>query len=377
MAPLRFGLLGTGYWALHTHGTALSASRHAVLHGVWGRDPAKADDLARRFGARGYADLDELLDEVDAVAIAVPPDVQAQLAVKAAQAGCHLLLEKPLALDLGSAEAVVRAADEAGVASVMFFTSRFRPEAERWTQTAAEVGGWQSAHLVHYANIFQPGSPYAGSAWRKEYGALWDIGPHALAAVLPIMGKVTSVAARSGPAGSDTVHIVLTHGSQPVAAPPEPALAALARTGPGETDPTRAGATRAVVEEVPAQSPMAADGSRLRSQVPVGAVSASTVSASTVSASTVSASTLSISLTMPPAATVTHFSLYGEHGSRARPEGNFDVADVFGNAIAELSALVEHGERRHRCDVHFGLEVARVLEATERALELRAVELRY
>ena len=46
MAPLRVGLLGTGYWALHVHGTALTASPRASLEGVWGRDPAKAHDLA-------------------------------------------------------------------------------------------------------------------------------------------------------------------------------------------------------------------------------------------------------------------------------------------------------------------------------------------
>ena len=315
MAPLRFGLLGTGYWALHTHGTALSSSRHATLHGVWGRDPAKTHDIANRLGSQGYDDLDRLLEQVDAVAIAVPPGVQAELAVKAAQAGCHLLLEKPLAVDVASAEAVVRAVDEAGVASLVFFTGRFRPEAERWIDAAAQAGKWHSAHVVHYANIFQPGNPFGESAWRREYGALWDVGPHALASVLPVMGKVTSVTARSGPAGSDTVHLLLTHGLHPAG-----------------------------------------------SDVPVGAVSAST---------------LSLSLTMPAAATGTHFALYGEHGTRTRPEGNFEAAEAFRRAVTELASLVDSGERHHRCGAHFGLDVVRVLAAAERALELPAVELRY
>jgi predicted dehydrogenase len=215
MAPLRFGLLGTGYWALETHGRALARSPHARLEGVWGRDPDKAGDVATRLGTKAYPDLDELLGQVDAVAIALRPDVQATLAVRAAQAGCHLLLDKPLALDLDRAQAVVDAVDAAGVAALVFFTARYRPEVESWTEQAAGAGPWHSAHAIKYANIYQPGNPYAASPWRRERGALWDIGPHVLAALVPIMGEVTSVVARPGRAGTDTVHLVLTHGPGP------------------------------------------------------------------------------------------------------------------------------------------------------------------
>jgi predicted dehydrogenase len=303
MAPLRVGLLGTGYWALHVHGTALTTSPQTSLDGIWGRDPAKANDLAARLRTKGYDDLDELLGSVDAVSIALPPDIQAKLAVRAARAGCHLLMDKPLALDVNSAQAVVDAVDQAGVAAIVFFTQRFRPDMEDWTRASAEAGPWHSAHLVHYANIYGPGSPYATSAWRKQYGALWDVGPHALAAVLPIMGKVTSVAARRGPKGSDTVQVVLNH--EPLSA----------------------------------------------------------------------TSTVSMSLTMPAAATSSQLVLYGEHGTRARPEGNSDAVGTFGIAIRELADLIESGERAHRCDAHFGLEVVQVLAAAGQALDLPPIEL--
>jgi predicted dehydrogenase len=300
VAPLRVGLLGTGYWALHVHGTALIKSPQTTLEGVWGRDPAKAHHLATHLRSKGFEDLDELLSSVDAVSIAVPPDIQAALAVRAARAGCHLLMDKPLALDVSSAQAVV----EAGVAAIVFFTQRCRPDLEDWMKSAAEAGPWHSARLLHYANIFGEGSPYATSAWRKQYGALWDIGPHALAALLPLMGKVTSVVARSGPTGSDTVQVVLNH--EPLSA----------------------------------------------------------------------TSTLALSLTMPAAATTSQLVLYGEHGARGRPEGTFDAVDAFGTAIDELVALIESGERAHRCDSHFGLEVVQVLAAAEQALELPAIALR-
>ena len=69
-----------------------------------------------------------MLADVDAVAIALPPDVQAPLAARAARAGKHLFLDKPLALSVTAADDVVAAVTDAGVRSVVFFTSRFRPE---------------------------------------------------------------------------------------------------------------------------------------------------------------------------------------------------------------------------------------------------------
>src|SRR6185295_18080660 len=92
---LKFGLLGTGYWAAETQAAALAAHPDAEFVGVWGRDPAKAQALADRYGVRAYGGVDALIADVDAVAVALPPDVQGELAARAAEAGRHLLLDKP------------------------------------------------------------------------------------------------------------------------------------------------------------------------------------------------------------------------------------------------------------------------------------------
>ena len=139
MAALRFGLVGTGYWAQEAHATALAGHEDADLIGVWGRDPAKTEAAAARFGIAGYTDLDRLLAEVDAV-IAVPPDVQAELAVRAAAAGRHLLLDKPLALSLDGADKVAEAVAAGGVASLVFFTLRFLPEVAAWMEETGAPG---------------------------------------------------------------------------------------------------------------------------------------------------------------------------------------------------------------------------------------------
>jgi predicted dehydrogenase len=203
---MRFGVLGTGFWAQHVHAAALAAHPSAELVGVWGRDLAKAKSVGAEFDVAGFADVDELLAQVDAVAIALPPDVQAPLAVRAAEAGKHLLLEKPIALDVAAADRVAQAVDAARVASVVFFTFRFQAATSTWLTQAARttLAGGHASWLGSLA-----GSPFDSSPWRKERGALWDIGPHALSLLVPALGPVLSVQAGAGL--GDTVHLVLTH----------------------------------------------------------------------------------------------------------------------------------------------------------------------
>jgi predicted dehydrogenase len=205
---MRFGVLGTGFWATEVHAAALAAHPTAELAGIWGRDLAKAKAVGAQFEVPGYGDVDTLLADVDAVAVALPPDVQAPLAVRAARAGKHLLLEKPVALDLPAADELVDAVRSAGVASVVFFTFRFRAGTATWLAQAARthLAGGDVTWLGALA-----GSPFAGSPWRQQHGALWDIGPHALSVLVPALGPVVAVQAGAGL--RDTVHLVLRHDS--------------------------------------------------------------------------------------------------------------------------------------------------------------------
>ncbi len=206
---MRFGLLGTGYWAAETHAAALVAAPGTTLAGVWGRDPAKAAVLADRYGIRPYEDVDELIAAVDAVAIALPPHVQAPLAARAARAGKHLFLDKPLALTVEAADEVVAAVDATGVGSVVFFTSRFNPPAVDFLREAAATGGWDGGRATLLGSV--GGTPYDASPWRHEYGGLWDVGPHALSLLIPVLGPIAGVSAALGP--HQTATALLTHTS--------------------------------------------------------------------------------------------------------------------------------------------------------------------
>ncbi|MDQ8701380.1 Gfo/Idh/MocA family oxidoreductase [Streptomyces sp. LHD-70] len=210
-APLRVGLFGTGPWAARVHGPALAAHPDVELIGVWGRRPEAAGELATELATRAYTEADALIADVDVAAFALPPDVQADIAARAARAGRHLLLDKPVATDVAVARDLADAA--ASVASVVFFTLRFSAASGPWLAEQAAVDGWFTGRAEWLGSIFAPDatSPYPASPWRQEKGALWDVGPHALSLLVPALGDVTAVTAARGPL--DTTHLLLRHHS--------------------------------------------------------------------------------------------------------------------------------------------------------------------
>jgi len=208
---MRFGVVGTGYWASETHAAALAAHPDVDLVGVWGRSSTRAVELAAAHGARAYERAEELFADVEAVAFAVPPHVQADLAPEAAARGCHLLLEKPLAFTTEAADRIVETVDAAGVRSLVFFTSRFTANQADWLAEVQAESDWQSGSMRLCSSILEPGNPYAASEWRRKRGALWDVGPHALSILVPALGPVTHVIADRGP--GDMVIVVLHHRS--------------------------------------------------------------------------------------------------------------------------------------------------------------------
>src|SRR4051794_22806290 len=207
--PMRFGLVGTGSWAARAHGPGLSAAQGVELVGVWGRDVDKAGRLAESLGVRAYADYDALLDDVEGVAFAVPPDVQASRALAAARAGRHLLLDKPLALDAAAAGELADVVAEQGLASLVFFTDRFADETRQWFDDLSQQGGWLGGWSRSIVSLDAPTNPYGGSRWRRERGALWDAAPHTLSTLSAALGPIVSISATAGRA--DLVHLVLSH----------------------------------------------------------------------------------------------------------------------------------------------------------------------
>lgn len=322
---LRFGLLGTGYWAAETQGAGLDGHPDAEFVGVWGRDPAKTEALARRYRVRPFADPDDLLAAVDAVAVALPPDIQAPLAIRAAQAGRHLLLDKPVALDRETADRLLDAVRRAGVASLVFVTNRYRPEIEAFVGAAAAAGGWSGAQVTMLSSIFAPDGPYASSPWRRRWGGLWDVGPHALSILLPVLGPVVEVTAVHAP--HDTVHAILRHDS-----------------GSHDTGNHDSGNHESGNHE---------SGDHDRGDHESGSHDRGPVS------------TMAVTVNAPPAVSIQSTTFFGESGAVSLPVPELPSVDAFRAAVARLAGNVARGVPDDPLDVRSGRDMVAILAAVQ------------
>lgn len=207
--PLRIGLVGAGPWASAVHAPTIANHPATELAGVWARRPDAAAAFATAYQTKPFAEVTELIAASDAVAFAVPPAVQAELATAAAQAGRHLILEKPIASSLDDAARLADAVDAAGVASIVVLTLRFAPETRTWLADVRARGGWRCG-TARWLSGALLGGQFSASPWRHSDGALADVGPHVVDLLDAALGEVTEVhAAHRGE--PDLWHLVLGH----------------------------------------------------------------------------------------------------------------------------------------------------------------------
>ncbi len=174
--PVRFGLIGCGEIAVQTSKAMLECECAVVVHCA---DPVEnlAIDLAGKHDARHSARAEDLLanENVEAVIISTPHWLHSPLAVQAAEAGKHVIGEKPMACTLPEADAMIDAAAEAGVQLGVFFPSRYgRPVRKaRELITGGALGRIVGAKL--YQMTRKPDSYWEGGFtgrspgdWRKS-----------------------------------------------------------------------------------------------------------------------------------------------------------------------------------------------------------------
>jgi predicted dehydrogenase len=124
---VRIGLIGAGAIMHLSHAPTIARSADAVLTGVFDRDPQRASELASQFGAKSYDQLEALVEatDVDAVIVATPNRNHPEGVLAAAAAKKHVLCEKPLAIDVASARAMMDACAAAGLVLQVGFNQRF------------------------------------------------------------------------------------------------------------------------------------------------------------------------------------------------------------------------------------------------------------
>jgi predicted dehydrogenase len=201
-----FAVVGLGMGRHHCR--AIQAARGAELIAVCDVDAARRAKAAQDFGCRAYGSIDDLLTDgdVDVVNVAVPTGLHAEIGIKAAQSGRHVICEKPLDVTLEKADALIMACEDHGVKLASIFQRRLHPLSQRIKQTVAggELG------KPHYADVhlywFRTDAYYAGGnppGWRGTFaldggGACMNQGIHSIDFLAWVMGGVETVYAKTG-----------------------------------------------------------------------------------------------------------------------------------------------------------------------------------
>ena len=165
--PLRLVFLGCGF-ITRVHSQHLRSLRRSVTPYYASRDPSKAEDYRRRFGGAGsYANYGSAIDDpnIDAVVIAVPPRFHLDLAVRALDAGKHVVVEKPAFLTMRDYETVRTARDGADRVVLVAENDHYKPLATCLRQLLAEgiIGEMVFAHFMTLAKRLK-----AADDWRND-----------------------------------------------------------------------------------------------------------------------------------------------------------------------------------------------------------------
>lgn len=123
------GMIGCGQIA-QSHFKAIKGAPDAELVAVMDVVEEKAQAASKEYGGKIYKSVEEVLadDSVDAVILPLPHHLHRPITIQAAEAGKHILVEKPMALNLSEAQEMVNAAEKAGVRLMVGQSTRFRPE---------------------------------------------------------------------------------------------------------------------------------------------------------------------------------------------------------------------------------------------------------
>jgi predicted dehydrogenase len=193
-------VVGSGF-GCRVHVPALRAAGFEV-HALVGRDPEKTARRAQRLGIPvATTELDDALkDGATAVTIATPPHTHADLAIAAVRAGCHVLCEKPVALDAPSAEAMLRAAEAQGVTHLVGHEFRWAPERATVMRAIRDglVGEPRLATFVQYVPLVaDPATPVPPWWFDPAAGGGWlgASGSHVVDQIRTWLGEIVEVSA--------------------------------------------------------------------------------------------------------------------------------------------------------------------------------------
>src|SRR5919205_2231446 len=197
-----FAILGAGMIAdYHQRAIEANADLGARLVAIGHYNPDRFDEIADRYGVACLGQDDLLAcPDVDVVCIATPSGQHAEQAIAAARAGKHVLVEKPMALSLGDADAMIEACREADVRLGVILQRRMEPVFRR-AYEAIQAGDLGELTLgVVTMPYFRPQAYYDQAAWRGTWaldggGVLMNQGIHMVDVLVWLMGDPVEIQA--------------------------------------------------------------------------------------------------------------------------------------------------------------------------------------
>lgn len=212
MSILKTGLIGAGVFGGY-HAGKIAGSELTEFVGVFDPDQARCSALAEKQGAPAVESQAALLETADAVIVACPATYHEAVVQAALEAGCHVMVEKPLALTGAAADRLAALADAQGLVLQVGHQERFVIEA---------MGLFDIAEVPTRIEAYRIGPP-APDGRAGDVSVIWDLMTHDLDMVGKLMGeplRVEAIGKRAHTAHTDeaTARLTFTNGSAEVTA---------------------------------------------------------------------------------------------------------------------------------------------------------------
>jgi len=189
MEKIKAAVIGAGNWG-EVHALAYARHPGVELAAICDLDRARAEALAEKYGAaEALADYREVMarDEITAVSVATPDITHTDIAVAAAAAGKHVLVEKPLATTMEDCRRTIEAAEKSGIKLMVDFHNRWNPAFVKAREAIAsgELGQLSLIHVRLNDTIYVPTKMLS---WADRSSVLWFLGSHCFDLVLWLTG---------------------------------------------------------------------------------------------------------------------------------------------------------------------------------------------
>ncbi len=208
-----FGIVGTGMIA-QFHAKAIQAMTNGRVVGCFNQNVEKAKAFAAEYDCKAYSTLDELLADKDVaiVTICTPSGAHRDPAISAANAGKHVVVEKPLEITLQRCDDIINACEKKGVQLCTIFPSRFSA-ANIALKEAIEAGRFGRLTLGDtYVKWWRTQEYYDGGGWRGTWvldggGAFMNQAIHNVDLLCWLMGEVAEVAGFTGTLAHERIEV--------------------------------------------------------------------------------------------------------------------------------------------------------------------------